>query len=159
MYKTFQLQSEVLSEKIKILHNKKTNSVDVKNTLVDKYQYHDVKMKCLYRILQTDRPLDIDALLYQCMQLEQSVREAFLNVISQTAITLLKKEIIFEHDQMTQREMNASKVMYIAIDCIDLIMNTFEPDFDEVCKESIKNHKEQNQLKLTKNSGIDIFIL
>lgn len=139
---------------MKILHNKSTNSVDIQNALLEKYQFNDVKMKYLYRKLQTDRPLSIDALFYRCMQLEQSFREKFLSLISQTAVTLLKKEIIFEHDQMTQRELNASKVMYIAIDCIDLIMNTYELDFDEVCKETNKDIKQKNRLKLMKNSGI-----
>lgn len=144
---------------MKILNDKSTNSAAVQNALLEKYQHHDVKMKYLYRILQTDKPLSIDALFYRCMQLEQSFRETFLSSISQTAVTLLKKEIIPEHDQMTRRELNASKVMYIAIDCIDLIMNTYEPDFDEVCKETNKNLKEKNRLKLMKNSGIGTCII
>lgn len=136
-----------------ILHNKSTNSAVGQNALLEKYQYHDVKMKYLYHVLQTDRPLSIDALFHQCMRLEQSFREKYLDIISQTAVTLLKKEIIPEHDQMTQRELNACKFMYAAIDCIDLIMNTCEPDFDEVCKETNQHIIEKNRLKLMKNSG------
>lgn len=140
------------------LHNiKSRNTAAVQDSFLEKYQYHDVKMNYLYHILKMEKPFGIDELLYQCMLLEQSFREKYLDLISQTAVTLLKRELFFEHDQMTQRELNASKTMYMAIDCIDLIMSTYEPDFDEVCKE-LNENEEQRQYMLMTNSGSIIIL-
>lgn len=109
-------------------------------------------MKYLYHTLQTEDTKDIEELLYQCMQLKQSLKEKCLDLISQTAVTLLKKEIFFEHSQMTQHELNAHKTMYITMDCIDLILSTYEPDHYEVCQELCSNFVEHKP-KSVKYSG------
>jgi len=84
---------------------------------------------------RTEKPLSVEELLYQCMRLEQSFREKFLDVISQTAVTLLKETVIFESGRTNQHELNAFKTMYVAMDCIDLTLNAYEPDYDEVLQE------------------------
>jgi len=122
------------------------------SSFIEKYHYHEEKMKYLYHVLQTENPKSIEELLRQCMRLKQSLKEKCLDLVSQTAVTLLKKEIFFEHSQMTQHELNAHKTMYIAMDCIDLIMSTYEPDHYEVCQELYKNVGE-NKPKSVKYSG------
>lgn len=99
-------------------------------------------MAYLYRSLKikesNNQILSIDELLVKCMALEQSLREKSLRSISQTAAVLLKKEIIFGYEQMTPRELNAHKSMYVAMDCIDLLMDTYEPDYEEACQVEMK---------------------
>lgn len=109
-------------------------------------------MKYLNHVLQTENPKSIEELLCQCIRLKQSLKEKYLDLISQTAVTLLKNEIFFEHSQMTQHELNAHKTMYITMDCIDLIVSTYEPDYYEVCQELCKNFGE-NKPKSVKYSG------
>lgn len=115
-------------------------------------------MAYLYRSLQikdnNNQNMSIDELLVQCMALEQSFREKSLRSISQTAAVLLKKEIILGHEQMTPRELNAHKSMYVAMDCVDLIMDTYEPDYNEACQvETKKQWAVYNQLKSMKTYG------
>jgi len=109
-------------------------------------------MKYLYHILQTEGTKDIEELLYQSMQLKQSLKEKCLDLISQTAVTLLKQDIFFEPSQMTQHELNTHKTMYITMDCIDLIMNTYEPDHYEVCQE-LCSIFDEHKPKTMKYSG------
>ncbi|XP_025202638.1 uncharacterized protein LOC112599790 [Melanaphis sacchari] len=161
MLSIIKLQNTTLSEKFNGLCTKSTNKnhqnafLEDKSTFIEKYHYHDEKMKYLYHILQTENSKSIEELLNQCMQLKQSLKEKYLDIISQTAVILLKKEIIFEHNQMNQHELNAHKIMYITMNCIDLIMNTYEFDHNEVCQELYKNSGE-NQLKLINNSDNEI---
>lgn len=116
-----------------------------KSAVIEKYQYHSDKMKQLYRILNTENPLSIEECLRQCMELEQSFREKFLDLISHTAVILLKKEFILKCDGNTQHELNAYKTMYITMDNIDLILHTYEPDYDEVEQELNKNSTDLNR--------------
>jgi len=122
------------------------------SSFIKKYHYHDEKMKHLYHILQSEDTKGIEGLLYQCMQLKQSLKEKCLDLISHTAVTLLKKDIFFEHSQMTQHELNAHKTMYITMDCIDLILSTYKPDHYEVCQE-LYNDFGENKPKSVKYSG------
>lgn len=124
---------------------------------VEKYQYHDDKMKQLYNILQTKATISIDELFYQCMRLEQSFREKYFDLISQTAVILLKREMIFEYDHLikqSQHELHAHKTMYVAMDSIDLLMHTYEPDYNEVCHDYLKkNLIDPNIPKSKKSAG------
>lgn len=94
-------------------------------------------MKDLYRVTRTEKPLDINELLSQCMRLERSFREKFLNAISRTAVTLVNENIFYESGGHVNRYelKNAYKTMYVAIDCIDLMLNAYKPDYDEVLQE------------------------
>ncbi|XP_029342358.1 MYCBP-associated protein-like [Acyrthosiphon pisum] len=158
MSSIIKLQNTILSERFNGLYakpiNKDRENVFLENnsSFIKKYHYHDEKMKYLYHILQTEDTKDIEELLNQCMQLKQSLKEKCLDLISQTAVTLLKKEIFFEHSQMSQHELNAHKTMYITMDCIDLILSTYEPDHYEVCQELYSKFGE-NKLKSVKFSG------
>lgn len=109
-------------------------------------------MKHLYRIFKSKNFLSIDELLCLCMQLDKLFREKFVDLISQTAVVLLRKEIIFNYGQMTQRELNTHKTMSVAMDCIDLIMYTYEPDYNEACLH-FNNSMDQNFQNLTILSG------
>jgi len=148
-----------------VLYAKSTNTdrqnvlLENKSSLIEKYHYHDEKMKYLNHILQTENPKSIDELFYQCMQLKQSLKEKCLNSISQTAVSLLKNEMFFEHNQMTKHELNAHKTLYITMDCIDLIVNTYESDFYEVCKELHKNTRENQPQPLNDSGSIIKFKL
>lgn len=102
-------------------------------------------MNYLYRVTQTEKPLSIDELFSQCMRLEKSFREKYLDVISRTAVTLLNKDILPENDRMNQHELHAYKTMYVAVDCIDLLLSTYEPDFNEVLQE--ENIKLTNKIR------------
>lgn len=152
------MQNTILSEKVNGLYANSTDSIrqnvflDSKSFITDKYQYHDEKMKHLYHILQTENPKSIEELLDQCIRLKESYKEKYLDLISQTAVTLLKKEMFNDYDLMTQYELNAHKTMYITMDCIDLILNTYKSDHDEVCQELNKNSVE-DQLKSVNSSG------
>lgn len=122
---------------------------------VEKYQYHDEKMKQLYNILQTEEAITIDELFYQCMRLEHSFREKYLDLISQTAVILLKREMIFEQDHMnkqSQYELHAHKTIYVALDNIDLLMNTYEPDYNEVCQDNLKKNLVDPNIPKSKKS-------
>lgn len=124
-----------------------------KSVPVERYQFHEGKMKYLYRKLQVEKPLSIDELSSQCMQLEQSVRDEFLDLIGQTAVTLLKKEVITGHNGMTRRKLFANKTMFVALDFIDLILNTYESDYDEACLQLEQNVSGKNSPKLLENLG------
>lgn len=153
---SFQLQKALFSEKVKNLCSKLTNKI-VKNVFcdslfVDRYYYNDDKMNYLYRAMQSKKSLSIDELLCQCMQLEESFRENYLNLISRTAVTLLKKEVVPNHDKMTNRELNAHKTVLVAMDCIDLLLSTYEPDYDEACQK-INSYLMNPNLQNTTNSS------
>lgn len=144
--KNFQLQKTILAEKSVVSSPK---SIDE----IGKYQTHKNKMMCLYRVLQTDKRFSIDELLWRCMQLEQSFRELFVDLISHTAVALLKKKVVFGHSQTTLYELNAHKTMYIALDCIDLIINTYEPDYDKACQQLKLNASRKNVSKRMESLG------
>lgn len=134
-----------------IVHNAFSESY--KSYPVEKYYYHIDKMNYLYILLHKDKLLSIEELLYQCMRLEQKCKEKYLNLISQTSVILLKNENIFEYEQMSRHELNAHKTMYIALDCIDLLMNTYEPDYDEACQKLKNNLMSQHLLNLVSSPG------
>ncbi|XP_015364671.1 PREDICTED: uncharacterized protein LOC107162332 [Diuraphis noxia] len=123
---------------------------------IKKYHYHDEKMEYLNHVLQTENTKSIEELLCQCMLLKESLKEKYLDLISQTAVTLLKNEIFFERSLITQHELNAHKTMYITMDCIDLIMSTYEPDHYEVCQELYKNFSENKPKSDDEISAVDI---
>ncbi|XP_026807747.1 uncharacterized protein LOC113550231 [Rhopalosiphum maidis] len=156
-----QLQNTILSEKCNGLLNKSTSKdhqnviLEEKLSFIEKYHYHDEKMTYLYHTLQTENSKSIEELLYQCMRLKESLKEKCLNLISQTAVTLLKKEIVFEHSQMNHHELNAHKIMYITMDCIDLIISTYEFDHDEVCQEMYKIPAENQPKSVINDSDND----
>jgi len=110
-------------------------------------------MNYLYRITRTEKRLSVDELLCQCMRLEQSFREKFLDVISRTAVTLLKVNAVFGSGRTNPHELNALKTMYVAIDCIDLTMNAYEPDYDEVIHELNTESTNKNLPKSSSTIG------
>lgn len=119
---------------------------EIKSAVIEKFHYHSNKMKYIYRLLKTENHFSIEECLCQCMRLEQSFREKFLDIISHTAVILLKKEFILKCGKITQYQLNAYKTMYITMDNIDLIMHTYEPDYDEVEQESLnKNSTSLNR--------------
>jgi hypothetical protein len=123
----------------------KNNFTENKAAVINKYQYHNDKMNRLYRMLETENHLSIDECLCHCMGLEESFREKFLDIINHTAVILLKREFILERGEITQYELNAYKTMYITMDNVDLILHTYEPDYNEVEQESNNNLTGFNQ--------------
>lgn len=123
----------------------KNNFTENKAAVIKKYQYHNDKMKHLYCMLKTENYLSIEECLCHCMGLEESFREKFLDIISHTAVVLLKREFILKRSDITQYELNAYKTIYITMDNIDLILHTYESDYDEVEQESNNNLMDLNQ--------------
>lgn len=114
-----------------------------------RYRVDENRMNNLCRSLGRERPAaTIDDLLDQCVQLERSRREHMLDVISQTAAVLLYEDVV-SLGSMTPRQLNAHKSMYVAMDCIDLLLYTFEPDFDDEVDRRRNNRQSDSSMRLS----------
>lgn len=117
-----------------------------------RYRVDANRMNSLCRSLGKERPAaTVDDLLDQCVRLERSRREHMLDVISQTAVALLYEDVI-SLGSMTPRQLNAHKSMYVAMDCIDLLLYTFEPDYDDEVDRHWNNRQSDLNMQLSASS-------
>lgn len=99
-----------------------------------RYRHAEGRMGRLSRALHRDgRPASVEDLLRQCAQLERSRGERLTDAVARTAVTLLQDDAVPGHERMTGRELNAHKSVLVAVDCVDLLLATYEADFSEAC--------------------------
>ncbi|VVC38463.1 Hypothetical protein CINCED_3A023853 [Cinara cedri] len=121
---------------------------------MDQYHYHGRKMDRLYSAMHitNEGPVTIDDLMYRCTRLGRSLQDKYSELVGRTAVTLLKREMVCGHGvQMTRSELNAHKVMFVALNLVDLTLNAYESDYNEACQELLQ---KKSSISMKKKGSI-----